>query len=416
MSSKVRVSILVLAIATNAAAQWDTFDPKGPLALELAGSVLHQTGRWEKSAHHFKAIVRKNPKHHTALYFLAHALAEQGDHDGVEELEERTPASHGARALVLLELARARAAAGFPDAALEALERARNAQLVFPRKALATDAKLVSIRKKARFKAVLADVSKAEERFLALVEASDRDGLRTLLQTNACLWWPDIPTNLYLFKKAITRFHGSAKRRKDKAAAERLETAARAADEALGIQRFVPWIAAAVKWDKAALARYKKAWNALDGYARLVRSHRFAKALDTAEKIEATAKEVGDLLLHYEVQRAAGLVHLATIDYKLPRKGVTPEEEWQASRRSWLEYRQLATELRCPKGLADAADFLATLEITMPHNARDEAIRDIHMGIIELARVEPGSRELGMFEKMWRDLNERNDDRADKKR
>lgn len=42
-----------------------------------------------------------------------------------------------------------------------------------------------------------------------------------------------------------------------------------------------------------------------------------------------------------------------------------------------------------------------------PGTGHDEALENIFVGIIETARLAPESRELGMFEGMWRKLLER---------
>jgi hypothetical protein len=93
-------------------------------------------------------------------------------------------------------------------------------------------------------------------------------------------------------------------------------------------------------------------------------------------------------------------VHAAILGYRQPRKNASREAEYEAGRAAFQRYLDTARALDDVGAVVDACDFLATFEVELPSLPLAEAEQLIFRD------VEPAAREFGMFESIWRDLQD----------
>lgn len=401
--------VLGLASGGVAEAQWDKLDQGAPNVLEMIASTNLIVDRWALAAQHYELVLQREPDHPWGAWLATHSLVEGGEYVRALQVGGGSLDAPRARARVAYELARAAAGAGDLEKAAEYLVTAREAQLVMPAKLVHGDKLLAPLKKTAAMRELLEGVEDVAGRFSSLADAEDHGGLVLLCHGSLAMAWSDLPTVTWVLKDVVDE-HGRAKDRgKDKDAAvlaKRLELGARAADDALGVELHTTWIRRALAWSEGQREEDADLWKAYSALGSKIRGHRFAQVLESLEELEGRARRLGDFMALYMIDRTRGMVHSGILNYRQARKGVSREEEYRLGREAFLRRLDWARKLDDVDAIVDAYDFLATFETQAPHLSLAEGEQLIFGGIIASARVQPEDRELGMFEGMWRDLQE----------
>ena len=396
--------LAMACLAMPAAAQWNEIDRSLPFALASCGSANYQIGRWGTAVSFFEQVLRRQPEDPYAHLWLAHALTELGDGERAVDACLEATSFPEVRANALLHLARNFAAQGKGDEALAALEEAALSELVDGEGLLVRDEKLASLRREPLVKRLVKRVVDPERHFRALLESGDGEQLRAFFYANSLSVDPQETESLDLLHEVLEEYGKKIERgREQPDQADRLRIAGKALDETLVDGRGSDYVEAWLSWGPEGIEAQAKRWKSLIRLGGLIRSHRFGTVIELSESIAREAKERGDLLQLYHARVSGSIAHLATLDYRQPRRGVSPETEATEGTRKIREALAVARSLGMVSGIVEALDYLGSLEIHRRAMTNEDFDQLISEAVVLSNRLIPKARELGMWEQMWRD-------------
>lgn len=390
--------------SVHASAQWDRFDSSRPRAAECRASALMQIGMWDRAAPWWRRHVRQHADCAFGWYFLTLCLAHAGEFESALAAGERALDFPGVRAHTHVVIARVQAQQGASEAALASLQAARDAQYVSVEPIGSADA-FATLQRAAEFRRIAATFSSVRERFESLADADDHTALVALWRANNHTWFgAGKTTNLVLQEcvEAHMKAVGSkSARKRAEQLALRAMRGAKAADEAIGSDALSTYVAAMLALDADGRRAYDTNWKRIRKASGIIRSHRFAPAIELADEVLEAAKSLGDVIALRDGHYIAGLARIALVDHGQQRRGVAKQDEWKDGAAHFGQVERLALAIGDVKNTIQGVDFQATARISMGEG--EHVVPELWRGIVLSNRVEASARELGMWERMWRE-------------
>ena len=391
-----------VALTSSSAAQETIYRSSHPLASRAQSRACVLIEAWDSVEVLCRRVTQADPEDALSWYYLGRALGEQGKADAAVEAHLRAAGFEQVQAWALYDVARVLARAGDPEGALGALQESIDAGLPAPAGYLRKDRAFRDVASTAEFKGLVRDLEPVEKRVWAAADADDHEALVGLCRgISLRMLDRDDYTVLDLLRTVLLE-HARAREADRERLGARALRLGRAADEALGNDAASSFVERGLRWSAKDAEASERGWKRVAKLAGSMRSHRFGAVIEGDREIRASARAIGDPKITMFTLAQGGLAHISTLNFDQPRRGVSPEQEWESAHAAFTELLELATRFGELDLRDDALSGLAQLHLEREESTLQDVETFVFEALMQRPRLPYGSDGLGFYEDLAR--------------